>query len=60
MWIETIEEFPGNEWRVMTSGNENAFFFSITGSLWGKSSGYQMIPITEASNVELLFSLLLV
>ena len=34
----------------MTSSNGN--IFRATGPLWGKSTGHQWIPLTEASDVE--------
>ena len=36
---------------ILTSPKEN--IFGVTGPLWGESSGYQWIPLTKASDVEL-------
>ena len=37
---------------MMASSNEN--IFRVTGSLWGESTGHRWIPLTKASDVELL------
>ena len=34
------------------SSNRNIFHVTVTGPLWGESTGYRWIPLTEASNAE--------
>ena len=37
---------------IMTSSNGNIFL--VTGPLWGEFTGHQWIPLTKASDAELL------
>ena len=44
-------------WGIMTSSNGN--IFRVTGPLWGEFTGHRWIPLTKASDAELLvFSLI--